>query len=86
MAGETAQTGFNTAMGPLGAVSVTGIHPFLVSYYDTTASEAVFGTVTSAFNLVLLHDAVASGDAIRVIGLVHETAAQYAATSLHFVA
>jgi hypothetical protein len=86
VAGETAQTGFNTAMGPLGAVSVTGLHPFLVSYYDTTASEAVFGTVTSTFNFIVAHDAISTGDAIRVIGLVHETAAQYAATSLHFVA
>ena len=51
-----------------------------------TASEAVFGTVTSTFNFIVAHDAISTGDAIRVIGLVHETAAQYAATSLHFVA
>ena len=35
--------------------------------------------MTSAFNFIVAHDAIATGDAIRVIGLVHETAAQYAA-------
>ena len=50
-----------------------------MSYYDTTTSEAVFGTVTSAFSFIVAHDAISTGDAIRVIGLIHKSAADYAA-------
>jgi len=77
-AGETAQTAFNTAMGTLGAISVNGLHQFLVSYYDVQDSEAVFGTATSAFSLIPFHDAITAGDAVHVVGLVHMTEAQYA--------
>jgi hypothetical protein len=77
----TAQGGFNTALGLTGEIKVVGSHEFLLSYYDAQDSEAVFATVHSSLGLI------APGDHVSVVGVVHMTAAQYAAFgagNLHF--
>lgn len=75
----TVQTAFNDAIGPvLGSIVVSGSHEFLTSFYDTTTSQAVFATVHSAAGLIT------AGDHVSVIGLIHESAADYAAMTPHF--
>jgi hypothetical protein len=82
LAGTTAQQGFDAAMG-LGSIKVHGgSHTYLMSYYETTAQEAVLGTVTSS-------GTIDKGDTIHVIGLIHESQADYLAgfsSNVHFVA
>ena len=68
-------------MGIAGAIGVApGTHTYLMSYYDLTDSEAVIGTVTTA-------GAITAASTIHVIGLIHESAADYAgiAGNVHFV-
>ena len=63
--GSTVQTGFTEAMGLAGSIEVSGgTHAYLTSYYDTTTSEAVIGTV-HATGFIL------PADHIDVVALVH---------------
>jgi hypothetical protein len=78
--GATVQAAFAQAMGALGTIAVTGNHERLISFYDTSNSEAVFGSVNSPAGFIT------DGSHINVIGLVHESAADYAVTTPHFVA
>ena len=80
-AGQTAQQGFNSAMGLLGSINVVGSHEYLVSYYDLQDSQAVFETVHSGATLIT------AGDHVSVVGLLHMSQADYAslsASNLHF--
>ena len=80
-AGETAQQGFAAAIGGLlsGIQVATGAHNYLFSYYDATDSEAVLGTVTA-------NTFITAASTIHVVGLIHESAADYAgiASNVHF--
>jgi hypothetical protein len=86
VAGTTAIDGFHAAIGAPGA-DITGIAAahVLVSYYDTTTSEAVLLRVAPVGGVI--NDLIPAAD-VGVVGLIHETAAQYAglAASTHFVA
>ena len=91
-AGETAQAAFDAAIGTASTngVVVGGFlgTNYLVSFYDNTTGQAVLATATSHFNLGLLANAVDNGSTIHVVGLIHESAAAYAAiaSNVHFVA
>ena len=67
-------------MGPLGSIVVSGSHEFLASFYDTTTSQAVVETVHSVGGLIT------GADHVSVVGLVHMSAADYAAFTPHFTA
>jgi hypothetical protein len=78
-AGASIQTAFADAIGG-GDIDVSGAHARLLSFYDNSTSQAVFVSVnTGAATLT-------AADHVNVIGLIHESAADYALTSPHFVA
>ena len=86
-AGETAQMGFAAAVGGgLSSIQVfaPGGHNYLFSYYDATDGEAVIGTAASVN--VLGSQFITANSTIHVIGLIHESAADYAgiAGNVHF--
>jgi hypothetical protein len=74
--GASPQEGFIDAIAS-GKIDVQGAGTYLMSYYDTTHSEAVLGTVTTGAGVI---DNTAS---VRVVGLIHESAADYAALAGH---
>jgi hypothetical protein len=83
--GETAQTAFNTLMGPFATshIITAGVNnQTLGSFFDTSnGGQAVYFVDTDATN------PIETGDPIAVVGLVHMTQAQYnatAASAIHF--
>jgi hypothetical protein len=83
--GDTAAGAFASAIGA-NTIQVNGIHDFLLSFYDAATSQAVL--VSAASHLVGLVDEINNASAITVVGLIHETAAQYGTlpANTHFVA
>ena len=77
--GATVQAAFAQAMGVLGTINVIGAHSHLLSFYDTSNSEAAFVSVSSG-------PTITAASHVNVIGLIHESAADYAVTTPHFVA
>jgi hypothetical protein len=88
-AGESVLTAFAAAIGTSAAngiqVSAAGLN-VLVSFYDTTTSEAVLVKATS--HLVGAIDVINNASPIDVVGLIHESTTAYAnlAANTHFVA
>ena len=86
--GGTVANGFIGAIGA-GAINVSaaGNHTYLMAYYDTTNSEAVLGTATSVAGGPTGQE-ITSASAVRVVGLIHESAADFAAINgnVHFIA
>jgi hypothetical protein len=82
-AGQTAQAAFTSAMTGSAVTGLGAGNNYVTSYYDLTDSQAVLATVTSSGGGI-----VTGASAIHVIGLIHESAADYAglAGNLHFVA
>jgi hypothetical protein len=81
-AGQTAAEGLASAIGG-GTITVAASHPYLVSYYDLTDSQAVFETIHTAGTTITA--ATATNANVNVIGLAHMSQADYAAFSnLHF--
>jgi hypothetical protein len=85
VAAETVQTAYAAAIGAGGSITMgtAAVHNYLVSFYDSTTSQAVLVDAPSSNTGVVL-----PGATVTVVGLIHESAAQYAAlaSSLHFVA
>ena len=81
---DTPQTAFATAIGGAGAgiTVAAGAASVLLSFYDNTSGDAVLATVAPAAG------AITNASLIHVVGLIHESAADYAhiASNLHFVA
>jgi hypothetical protein len=75
--GETPQAAFVSAIG--GAAITTAGGTSLLSFYDAATHQAVLATTTGS---------ISNASAINVVGLIGESAADYAhiATNLHFVA
>jgi hypothetical protein len=83
--GESVDLGFATAIGAAAANGITvaaGVADVLTSFYDTTTSEAVLVAAAP----VAGH--IGNTSPIAVVGLIHESAADYAhiASNVHFVA
>jgi hypothetical protein len=82
---DTPQTAFATAIGTAATdgITVTGAAAnVLLSYYDTTTSQAVLASATPVAGLI------SNASVIAVVGLIHESAADYGhiASNVHFVA
>jgi hypothetical protein len=75
----TASSGFALAMGG-GTIHVAASHPYLFSYYDVQDQEAVLGSVTSGAGGII---SALNAPSVNVIGLIHESAASYAALASH---
>jgi hypothetical protein len=89
-AGDTATTGFFSAMGAGGTIDVSAAHFYLMSFYDLTDQLAAFVTVNSAAggSPVQITQADATNAGVHVVGLIHMSQADYAAlttANLHFV-
>ncbi len=90
---ESVQGVFHDAIGATVADGIAtgaaiGSH-ILVSFYDTTTSQAVLAAATTVGPGVIGGtSAIDNASPVAVVGLIHETAAQYAAiaSNLHFVA
>ena len=83
-AGSTVAAAFAVAIGGAGAGITTGVaaaDPYLLSFYDSTTSQAVLAVATSTAGGL-----IDNASPITVVGLIHETAAQYGAiaSNLHF--
>jgi hypothetical protein len=84
-AGDSVFQAFGVAVGTGAGITVAnGSSNVLVSFYDATTSQAVLASVTPVANVI--NNALPAAD-VHVVGLIHETAAQYGAiaSSLHFV-
>ena len=81
--GATATQGFDTAIGAGGSVHTAATGEFyLASFYDTTHTQAVFVTAESVAGSLINNTST-----VDVVGLVHMSAADYAAlgtASVHF--
>jgi hypothetical protein len=86
-AGSTVAGAFALAVGgPAAGITVGTAGNVLLSFYDATTSQAVLADATPT--LVAGNEVINNASAITVVGLIHETAAQYGtiASQLHFVA
>ena len=82
----TVDDAFNVAIGTGAGITVApGTTNVLLSFYDATTSQAVLASVTPV--AAVIDHTLAAAD-VNVVGLIHETAAQYAsiASQVHFVA
>lgn len=77
-AGVSVQTAFADAMGLAGDIIVSGTHAHVLSFYNSTTSEAAVVSVNSSPGVIF------EGDHVNVIGLVHMTQAAYADFTPHF--
>jgi hypothetical protein len=81
--GATANAGFDSAIGAAGVITTSApATSYLASFYDSTNGQAVF--VTTASNAT---DHITNANTVDVIGLIHMSAADYAAlgtSSVHF--
>ena len=87
-AGDTVAGAFASAIGAANHIQTSTFgNNFLLSFYDAATSQAVLATATSVVVSPGV-DGITAASVIHVIGLLHETAGDYANLSghVHFVA